>query len=282
MTNRIYAIAAPAVLALALVILSGIAEAAAAPKAKLWPYWDAHAPASQSTIDHAVWDELVHRYVKPSADGINRFDYGAVSPADHAQLGRYISALEKTDARKYSRAQQFAYWVNLYNAVTVRLILTRYPVGSITQIDISPGFFAFGPWDKKLLTAAGQELSLNDIEHRILRPIWGDPRIHYALNCASLGCPNLATRAYTEATMEAMLERAARDYVNHPRGARMTDGKLRVSKIYTWYKQDFGNEDAAVIAHLQKYAAPPLAAMLKDMSRISGSDYNWALNDATQ
>ena len=94
----------------------------------------------------------------------------------------------------YAPDEQRAFWINLYHALTVRVILSHYPVSGIREIDISPGLFARGPWDRKLIPVEGVELTLNDIEHRILRPIWRDPRVHYALNCASLGCPDLRRR----------------------------------------------------------------------------------------
>ena len=118
-----------------------------------------------------------------------------------------------------NQSEQFAYWVNLYNAKTVDLVVAHYPVRSIRDIGIS-GLLATGPWGKKVVRVEGVDLSLDDVEHKILRPLWRDPRIHYAVNCASAGrCPNLARSAYTGASLEAMLKVAARDYVNSPRGA---------------------------------------------------------------
>ncbi len=161
------------------------------------------------------------------------------------------------------RPEQLAYWINLYNALTVQVVLDHYPVASIHDIAISPGLLAIGPWDKPLIEIEGAAVSLNDIEHRILRPIWRDPRIHYAVNCASIGCPDLQARAFTAETAEALLEAAARAYVNHPRGARVEAGELTVSSIYAWYREDFGGTEAGVIAHLKRYAAPELAKALE-------------------
>jgi hypothetical protein len=161
-------------------------------------------------------------------------------------------------------------------------VLEHYPVDSIRKIAISPGLFSAGPWGKKLVTVEGKALSLDDIEHRILRPIWRDPRIHYAVNCAALGCPNLQPEAFTADNEEALLERAAHDYVNHPRGATVADGKLTVSSIYVWYQADFGGTDRGVIAHLQHYAAPALAAALAPIERIGADRYDWSLNDARE
>ena len=183
--------------------------------------------------------------------------------------------------RNFRRSEQYAYWVNLYNATTVQVVLDHYPVNSIMDIGISPGWFARGPWGKKLLKIEGQELSLNDIEHRILRPIFKDPRTHYALNCASLGCPNLSKVAFTGGNYDALLESAARSYINHPRGVRFHKGKLEVSSIYEWFKDDFGGDDRSVIAHLTTYADTELKQQLANIRKISDDDYNWSLNDAT-
>ena len=130
---------------------------------------------------------------------------------------------------------------------------------------ISVGGWLFrGPWDDAIAKVAGRVLSLNDIEHGVLRPIWRDPRIHYALNCASIGCPNLAGRAYTREDLERLLlEEGARDYVNHPRGAAWQDGELRASSIYDWYQEDFGGTEAGVLGHLLRYARPELAERLR-------------------
>ena len=184
---------------------------------------------------------------------------------------------------QYSRKEQRAYWTNLYNELTIVTVLQHYPVASITKIDLTPGLFsASGPWDKKLLQVEGTPISLNDIEHRILRPIWHDPRTHYSVNCASIGCPNLALEPYTAATMEAMLNKGAQDYVNHPRGANVTDGKLTASKIYDWYQADFGGNERGVIAHLRHYAKPPLAQALSGIDSIAEYKYDWSLNDAAK
>lgn len=252
----------------------------AAPKAELWPVWQAHDNSNHTVIGHGAWDGFLRAYVSVSADGINRVAYGKVTAADRNRLDQYLRGMQNLRIGQYAQAEQRAYWINLYNATTVKTILDRYPVESITRINISPGLFARGPWGKKQLKVEGAEISLDDIEHRILRPLWKDPRTHYAVNCASLGCPNLAAQAYTAANMEGLLDAAARAYVNHPRGASVENGKLIVSSIYEWFKDDFGGDDTGVIAHLKKYADPKLAAQLAGIRRISDDRYDWALNDA--
>lgn len=248
------------------------------PKADLWEFWTAHDEASTQQVDHAEWQALLDAYlVSDHPSGINRFAYGQVTAADRARLQGYLQALAAVDPRRLARAEQRAYWINLYNALTVNLVLEHYPVKSIRKIH--GGLFGLGPWGREITTVAGQDLSLNDVEHRILRPIWRDPRIHYAVNCASLGCPNLAARAYTAANTDQLLDAGARAYVNHPRGARLADGRLTLSSIYDWYQVDFGGDTAGVLAHLQRYARPELAAALAGFDGRIDYAYDWALNE---
>lgn len=252
----------------------------AAPKAERWPRWEAHDPAGAIRVDHGAWDAFLQRQVVESADGINRLRYGRVSAADKAALDAYVAMLSTQRVTALPRAEQRALWINLYNALTVKVVLEAYPVASIRNIRISPGLFATGPWGRKLVRVEDEPLSLDDIEHRILRPIWNDPRTHYAVNCASIGCPNLQQRAYTAENMERLLEAGARAYVNHPRGAEMAGKRLVASSIYVWFKDDFGGDDAGVIAHLVRYARPELATALASVARIAEDRYDWSLNDA--
>ena len=253
----------------------------AAPKADLWEYWVEQDPTSSARVDHSPWTAFLKRYVSPGPKGVNRLDYQAVTAEDRSRLDSYLERLADTEVRSLSRESQKPFWINLYNALTVQVVLEHYPVGSIKDIDISPGFFSSGPWGKKLVSIAGKELSLNDIEHRILRPIWEDPRIHYAVNCASLGCPNLQTEAYTPENTEALLDKGAGEYINHPRGVSIQDGELVVSSIYEWFQEDFGGSDAGVIEHLRQYAEPELKNKLQGFDSIGDHRYDWTLNDVS-
>ena len=270
-----------------LVLLTGLAlplggidsfEALAAPSADLWPRWQQHDPAATRTLDHSAWDRLLESYIRPDAEGLNRFAYGEVTPADKAVLEDYIAMLSETRISGFGRAEQMAYWINLYNALTVKVILDHYPVESIRDIDTSPGWFSDGPWGEELVTVEGEAITLDDIEHRILRPIWRDPRIHYAVNCASVGCPNLQQQAFTGENAEALLDAGARAYINSPRGIQVEDGALQVSSIYVWFAEDFGDSDEAIIQHLKRYADPPLAEILERAKEIDSHDYDWRLN----
>jgi hypothetical protein len=260
-------------------LLCAQGTAGAAPRAELWERWTAHVPSSTRTVDHSTWDAIVSRYLRTDASGVNRFAYSTVTTEDRAAIDTYLKTLSGTRISHHRRAEQLAYWVNLYNALTVRVVLEHYPVESIRDIRISPGLFSSGPWGKDLIRVEGESLSLDDIEHRILRPIWRDPRIHYAVNCASVGCPNLMNEAFTAENAERLLDRGARAYINHPRGVRVEGNALVVSSLYEWFKEDFGGHDRGVIEHLRSYASPDLATALDDIQRIADDAYDWALND---
>lgn len=258
--------------------------AGAAPKANLWPDWQKHDPDSTRVIDHSAWQDVLDRYLIEIAPGATAFDYARAKAEAHDRIAAYVRDMEAVAVSTLNRDQQFAYWVNLYNALTVQVVLDHYPVASIRDIDISPGLFSSGPWGKKLLTIEGRSLGLDDIEHRILRPIWRDPRIHYAVNCASIGCPALAAEAYQADRLEAQLDAAARGFVNHPRAVQVNDdGSVVLSSLYDWYRDDFGKSDTDFIAHLARYAGPELMRRLTalgDDLDIADYQYDWALNDA--
>ena len=251
----------------------------AAPRPDLWPRWQTHAEESIEVVDHSAWDLLLQKYVVADhPSGINRFLYKQVSPGDRDVLKTYMHRLQQVRVSGLNRKEQKAYWINLYNSMTIKIVLDHYPVKTIRDIDISPGLFQDGPWDAKLLSIEGEPVSLNDIEHRILRPIWRDNRVHYGLNCASLGCPNLLPKAFTAVNLEEMLDSGARQYVNHPRGVRVGK-RLQVSSIYKWFQGDFGSTEQGVIDHLLQFADAELAVALKKNSKGLRYDYDWQLNE---
>ena len=242
------------------------------------PMWNESDESNKETIDHAAWQSILDAYlISDHPSGVSRFNYGALK--DNAEglkaLRAYLIELTSIDPRSYSKKEQFAYWVNLYNALTVHVVTGRFPVDSIK--DIKSGLIDYGPWNKELVTIVGTKVTLNHIEHGVLRPIWKDPRIHYAVNCASIGCPNLCPEAYTAENSERLLEESSRIYINHPRGASIDEDELTVSSIYDWFKEDFGGTDEGVLAHLKKYANPQLAAELDGFTEFDDY-YDWALN----
>ena len=249
----------------------------AGPEVKLLPQWQASNESNTDDIDHSQWQQLLDKHLKSHTSGINRVDYASLKANDVESLSEYLDDLQDIDPRDYNKKQQFAYWVNLYNAATVALIIENFPVESITKI--KDGLLSFGPWDREWIEVGEDTLSLNDIEHRILRPIWQDSRIHYAVNCASLSCPNLGMQAFTTENTEQLLEKLASEYINHPRGVTFEKGKLKVSSIYHWYEEDFNDKQSNLISHLSRYAKPALKAKLDALTNDSFKhDYDWRLN----
>ncbi|KJY85476.1 hypothetical protein TW81_00155 [Vibrio galatheae] len=241
----------------------------AAPKSDLWPFWHSSNSSNSATISHQEWQSFLDSYLIKDGD-YTLVKYASVSHQDKLKLNQYIDSLSKIDPRAYSSREQYAYWVNLYNAITVQLILNAYPIESITKLG---GLFSFGPWEDGVIKVAGKDLSLNDIEHRILRPIWNDPRTHYAVNCASLGCPNLQSQAFTAENTEQLLDKAAKEFINSDKGVLLSNGKTQLSSIYDWFADDFGNKQG-LVQHLAKYRP--------ELSSLSGKfsyEYDWDLNE---
>ncbi len=244
--------------------------------------WFVNDPDSTEAIDHGAWDSIVAAYLKtdPDGDGVNRFDYRAVSDADRRKLRDYLRHLGSIDIAAYNRDEQIAFWMNLYNAAIADVVLDNLPVGSVLEIR-GPGINVAGPWLRPIATIYGRTLSFDDVEHRILRVAFNDMGIpiHYGVNCASQGCPALAPRAHTAENWRENLKATARQFVNCPHGVRLNDGELRTSRIYhSWFPEDFGSSDADTIAHLAEYAEPELAEGLKAHSSIAGDFYDWRLN----
>ena len=255
-------------------------ESRFAPKADLLEHWAQSDPASTEAIDHTAWQQFLDSYLVEGEDGINRVAYGQVDADGRALLDGYVTSLTARTVTALNEAEQEALWTNLYNALTVQVILDHYPVDSILDIDISPGLFSNGPWGRDLVEVEGKELSLDDIEHRIIRPIWQDSRVHFAVNCAALGCPNLGAQAFLPATMDAQMDQAVRAFIAHPRGVSVEGDQLHLSKIFEWYDEDFGDDVPGIVAYITGYASEDLTALLgaADLSNVE-TDYDWGLNE---
>ncbi len=235
------------------------------------------APMTESTVQQSYAD-ILSRRIETDAQGLNRFDYaGADAAGELAAITAYTDALAALNAAEMSEAEATAYWANLYNALTLKVVLENYPVKSIRKI--KSGAFSMGPWKRDAITVQGQTLSLDDIEHEILRVDFASPYIHYMVNCASVGCPNLMNRPWTAETMEADRKQAARDFINSPRGVVVDGDELTVSSIYKWFDEDFGGSKTSVLAHIREHADADLAAAIDAGAKIDGYDYNWSLNE---
>ena len=238
---------------------------------------------SQKTIDHTAFDQFLRTYyVEPT--NTNAPHYGAallryadVTPADKAALTAYINRLQAVQVTSLNQDEQLAFWINLYNAQTIRVILDNYPVDSIRSIKTNAFDFK-GPWNDASLTVEGETLTLDNIENRIVRPIFNDPRIHYALNCAAIGCPNLRAQAFKGAGLNAVLDTQARTFINNPRAIKTEDGRIIASRIFLWYKKDYGDSEEDILSHIRQYANPELLQSLQGATNIDVYEYDWALN----
>ena len=249
------------------------------------------APSRTVTLDNSAYADILSKLVEERPGKLTLVRYAGATKAEKRSLKKQIADWEAVDASKLTRDQKFVYFVNLYNAVTLDVVLDHYPVTTIRDIKLKKpdqglfaslsGAFTIGPWSDKLVTVDGTALSLDDIEHSILRPM-GDNRVHYAINCASVGCPNLKATPWTTATLDEDLNAAATAYIASKRGVHAsaaTDGLL-LSKIYSWFQVDFGGSEAKVVEHLRKYAPAGDRELLKHTPRITGYRYDWTLNDA--
>ena len=257
-----------------------LVAACSAPVPKQIQGWEVSDEASVEQVDHSAWQEILDGYVAPDASDVNLVDYQGLSSSAEAseKLAVYLEYLQNLDPRKLSRVEQMAYWINLYNALTVKVVLDAFPVDTIR--DIHAGVVPYtGPWDDIHARVADQDLTLNHIEHGILRPIWRDERIHYAVNCAAYGCPHLQATAFTAANTEELLDAGAREFVNSPQGVDIVDSDfIVISSIYDWYAEDFGDTEESVIAHLLEYAEGDLAKFLGGFDGAIDYDYDWSLN----
>ena len=251
----------------------------AAPKSELWPYWSAHQSQSSIKVDHQIWQALLSRYVLLSDDGIHRVAYGEFDETAKAELRAYLDAMSDIAPTLLNRDEQLAYWINLYNAQTIQVVLDHPRKKSI--LSMGP-LFSLGPWDEPYLTIENKPVTLNDIEHRILRPIWQDHRLHYVLNCASIGCPNLSQTAYRATSITQQMADAQIAFLQHPRAISFTDrGELQLTSLFDWYLADFAPDVFGLLAYLA-IQRPDLAADLAAMAGNADAKikyvYDWDLN----
>lgn len=261
-----------------LVMLVGLpfifsAVVSAAPPAKTIPFWDDHSSSSRLTPNHGAWQELLDTYlVNQHPSGIARFDYASVSDEDEKKLLNYVAYLQQLDPRQLNKARQKAYWINLYNATIVLYVVLSGTDDSLPRVD--RGEF----WTTKRFTVALQDLSFNDIEHGILRPIFQDERIHFALTRAALGSANLAAKAFTAENTEELLEDAARQFVNHPRGLAFNEeNEIELSRVFKWYDRDFGRNNNELKSYIKKYVDENTARRLDRSNKIR-YQFDWSLN----
>lgn len=242
------------------------------------PQWTINNPLSNEVISHQVWQNFLDHNVITNNEKINLIDYSNLSKEDLESLKNYIKVMSQINIEKYNKQEQLAYWLNLYNALTVQTVANYYPVANIQEINISPGLFSVGPWGANIITIKNVSLSLDAINNHIIRPVWNDARTHYALNNATIGAPNLSKEAFQGAFIDRQLNQVATEYVNSLRGAQVIEGKLIISKIYDWYETDFGGTKQNVINHLLLFGKEPLLSQLKHINTVDSYSYNWHIN----
>lgn len=230
-------------------------------------------------VNHKPWEMFLELYTARDDYGVVRVRYGDVTEEIKGLLREYLLDLSEIDPGTLNRHEQLAFWVNLYNARVVKLLLDHYPVKSIEKISFHG--LPFGPWKEKTVSVNGRPYSLYEIKNRILRPLWVlDPRIHYILFDGAVGGPNLRREPYTGRTIDEVMDEAAYEYINNFRGANFTeDGHLVVSRLYDWFEDDFGGSEEAVLEHIKKYAQGRLKYHLQYQDEIDIYKYDWSLND---
>jgi hypothetical protein len=231
------------------------------------------APAVSAAMDlHAEYSALLKLYV--TDDGV-RYEAWSKTPADVRALSKYVDLLEGTSVRDMERDIALAYWINLYNAATLELVLSHYPVDSIKD---TAGLMK-SPWNKKLVKVEGADLTLNAIENDIIRPRFKDARIHFALNCASVGCPPLAKEAYQGDRLDQQLDEACRRALNDTRWVRLRGEVIEATKIFEWYQDDFIGEAGSVVAFIARCRIDGDELMKRAKGlKIRFTDYDWSLN----
>lgn len=246
--------------------------------------------SQQNTLDtrYTAWDGLLKKHVRWLPDGLqSQVDYKGFA-ADRTALQQVLaqwSAVTPAQFQALPKPEQMAFLINAYNGFTVELILTQYPkLKSIKDL----GSFIQSPWKKKFFKLLGEDRHLDWIEHEQLRPNYAEPRIHAAVNCASIGCPALRDEAFTAAKLDAQLEDGMKRFMSDRTRNRVANGQLEVSSIFKWFKEDFEKghqglnklEDVFARYATQLTSNPAEQARLKDRSlRITHLDYDWALND---
>ncbi len=240
-------------------------------------YGSGTAQASVKASPHAAFTGILSKYVSaPDGQGLTHFNYNGLKAngADKAALDNYIKDLEGVNPNNLPQNEAIAFYANLYNAVTVQVIVDNYPVKSIKKL----GPLGSGPWKKKLFTLNGEPSSLNAVEHDILRKQFPSPYVHYMVNCASVGCPNLLNSAWEASSLDRVKEQAAADYINSPRGVQITSKGLKVSSIFKWFKGDFGG-NSGLLQHIRKHARPELAQAIDNGAQVVDYGYDWSLNE---
>lgn len=214
-------------------------------------------------VNNTQFSKLLNKHVKSSG----LVDYKGFL-VDKNELSSYLEQLSKNAPNaNWSKNEKISYWINVYNAFTIKLILDNYPLKSI--LDINEG----KPWDLAFIKIGDKTYSLNHVENEILRKDFSEPRIHFAINCASISCPNLLNQAFEANTLNAQLEKVTKAFVNNPKRNTVANSSVKISKLFDWFKSDFDTK-GGVIPFLNAYTSVKISSTAK----IDYQEYNWNLN----
>jgi hypothetical protein len=213
-------------------------------------------------VDHSQWNELLQKHVSDQGN-VNYKGF----KTDKTKFNAYLEMLSKNAPEgSWSKGETLAYWMNVYNAFTVKLILDNYPIKSIKDIS--------GPWTHRFIKIGEKWYTLNDIEHKIIRKM-DEPRIHFALVCAAVSCPRLYNKAFTAKNIETDLELLTKGFLNDPTKNEFSEHSIKISKIFKWYAGDFKNDGKDLIDFFNRYSDIEISSKAKK----SYKDYNWSLNE---
>lgn len=216
-----------------------------------------------------TYDKLLQKYV---SNGNVRYAAWHAEQADLNALGAVVQAISQAVPGKMNRDEKLAFYLNAYNAWIIKTVLDHYPVKSIKDTM----FFVF---KRDIIKVAGKQTSLSKLENDIIRQQFKDPRIHFALNCASVSCPPLHDHPFKATTLDATLETLTKDFIrNNPQGLKISDNgrKVSASKIFDWYKEDFQGEAGSILAYITKYRGKPFP----ENAKLEFQEYDWSLNEA--
>ncbi len=213
-------------------------------------------------VDYSIWEIILKRYV----DREGNVDYDALKKKEN-MLDDFLNILEKTKIDySWNASEKIAFWINVYNAYTIKLILKNYPVKSIKDIR--------RPWDKKFFTVNGEFLSLGDVEHQILRKKFTEPRIHFAINCASKSCPRIVQIPYTGDNLNNLLDRQTKEYINNPKLNNVGRDSFQLSKLFSWFSKDFKETEGSVEKFVNRYSK----ISINNQKNNGFIEYDWNLN----
>jgi len=229
---------------------------------------------SAGTFDHSKFDQALKKYV----DDKGLVDYNSI--AKDSGFSEYVQSLQTARVEELSRDGQLAFWINGYNAVTIDKVIKKKPKKSVRETFIPGVWTGTKFFTSREHIVAGKRLSQDDIEHEILRKQFKDPRIHFAIICASMGCPPLPRIAYTEENVQTRLEEETQKYLNSQRGTRIdrAENTLHMSKLFDWFATDFIQKSGSTLAFMQPYLHEEVRIFLERDPMISYLEYNWALN----